>query len=665
MASATPGKTASTPRELTIRGIILGGVITLVFTAANVYLGLKVGLTFATSIPAAVISMAILRRVRGSSIQENNIVQTIASAAGTLAAIIFVLPGLIIVGWWQNFPYWTTLAICIIGGALGVMYTVPLRRALVTKSDLPYPEGVAAAEVLKVGSRAGAESDKASLRTIILGSVVSAGFGILAKLKVVSDGLSTATRIGSGAIGGSLSLSLSLIGIGHLVGLAVGIAMFVGLVIGWGVLVPVMSWGKAGAGTSISDLVDTTFTHDVRFVGAGTMAVAAIWALVKIVGPIIGGIKDAAVSARARRAGQSVDLQEQDLPMSMVGGWIVVSLVPIAALLWMFLGQTHLQDARAGTIIATVLFTVVIGAVVAAICGYMAGLIGSSNSPISGVGILVTLLLSLLMVILHGAGGDPQRIKELVAYTLFATAIIFAIATISNDNLQDLKTGQLVGATPWKQQVSLVIGVVFGALVIAPVLDLLNKAFGFIGAPGVGANALPAPQAGLISALAQGVFGGKLDWGKVGLGIAIGVVIIIIDEVLRRTNTNRSLPPLAVGMGIYLPMDLTAMIAVGAVLGTIHSRWADRQSDPERAKRLGVLMATGLIVGDSLWGVAYAAIVVASGKDEPMAVVGEGFMGWANALGVIVFVAVLVWMYNTVRRRSHDALGLSSPDSDH
>ncbi|MDN5794439.1 MAG: oligopeptide transporter, OPT family [Intrasporangium sp.] len=653
MSSVTPTK-ATTPRELTIRGIIIGGVITLVFTAANVYLGLKVGLTFATSIPAAVISMAVLRRVRDTSVQENNIVQTIASAAGTLAAIIFVLPGLIIIGWWQNFPYWTTLAICVIGGALGVMYTVPLRRALVTTSDLPYPEGRAAAEVLKVGVKSGGESDKGSLRTIIVGGIVSAAFGILTKLKVLSDGLSAATRIGSGAIGGSVSLSLALVGIGHLVGLSVGIAMFVGLAIGWGVLVPVMSWGQAGGATSISDLVDTTFTSDVRFVGAGTMAIAAIWALVKIVGPIVRGIKDAAVSSKSRRAGESVSLQEQDLPISIVGGWILVSLVPIAALLWSFLNDTHLQDDKAGTIIVTVVFTVVIGAIVAAICGYMAGLIGSSNSPISGVGILVTLLLSLVMVILHGAGGSPQRITELVAYTLFATAIIFAIATISNDNLQDLKTGQLVGATPWKQQVSLVIGVVFGALVIAPVLDLLQEAFGFVGGPGAGPNALPAPQAGLISALAVGVFGGQLDWGMVGLGILIGAVVIGVDEWLGRIGHHRRLPPLAVGMGIYLPMSLTVMIAVGAVLGHLYDGWAAKQANPDRAKRLGVLMATGLIVGDSLWGVAYAAIVVASGSGEPLAIVGEGFAPWANALGVIVFVAVLVWMYGAIRRRGRE-----------
>ncbi len=537
------------------------------------------------------------------------------------------------------------------------MYTVPLRRALVTTSDLPYPEGVAAGEVLKVGSRSGAESDRGSVRTILVGGIVSAAFGILTKLKVLSDSLSTATRVGSAGLAGSISLSLSLIGIGHLVGLSVGIAMLIGLLIGWGVLVPLMTSGKAHAGTDIGHLVDTTFTNDVRFVGAGTMAVAAIWALVKIVLPIARGIKDAAASSRARRAGRSVEMQERDLPISIVGAWILVSLIPIAGLLWFFLRHTQLHDHLVGTIVATLIFTVVIGAVTAAVCGYMAGLIGSSNSPISGVGILVTLLLSLLMVIMYGSGGDPHRIKALVAYTLFATAIIFAIATISNDNLQDLKTGQLVGATPWKQQVSLVIGVVFGALVIAPVLDLLNKAFGFVGAPGAGPNALPAPQAGLISALAKGVFGGKLNWGLVGLGVAIGAAIIIVDEILARRSPNHRLPPLAVGMGIYLPMQLTAMIAIGAVLGHVHDRWASRSSDPDRAKRLGVLMATGLIVGDSLWGVAYAGIVVVSGASSPMAVVGSSFARWANWLGAIIFVAIVVWMYRYVRDRARASSG--------
>ncbi|GAB3566463.1 OPT family oligopeptide transporter [Spelaeicoccus albus] len=639
------------PKELTVRGIILGAIITVVFTAANVYLGLKAGLTFATSIPAAVISMAVLRRFRTSTIQENNIIQTIASSAGTLAAIIFVLPGLIMVGWWQNFPYWTTVAICVIGGALGVMYTVPLRRTFVVGSDLPFPEGVAAGEVLKAGTEGSAEGDRESIMVILWGGIVSAVFGILTKTKVLAETVSGAVRVGAGGVAGSVSLSFALIGIGHLVGLAVGIAMFVGLIIGWGILVPVMSWGHVG-GAPIADAIDKIFTNDVRFVGAGAMAIAAIWALVKIFGPIVGGIKDAIASTRQRKLGAEVALEERDLPITLVGMWIGLSLIPIGLLLWAFLNSTHLADGHAVTITVTLAFTVVIGAVTAAVCGYMAGLIGSSNSPISGVGILVALLLALLIAVIYGGGGDAKRTAELVAYTIFATAIIFAIATISNDNLQDLKTGQLVGATPWKQQLALIIGVVFGAVVIAPVLDLLNDAFGFLGAPGASHNPLPAPQAALISSLVKGVLGGSLNWGYIGLGVAIGAVVIIADEILARKTTRFRLPPLAVGMGLYLPMELTLTIAVGAVLGKIHDRWAAGRSNPERARRLGVLLATGLIVGDSLWGVAYAGIVVASGKSDPMALVGDFFTPWSSGIGVIIFVAALVSMYRWTRRRA-------------
>jgi putative OPT family oligopeptide transporter len=280
----------------------------------------------------------------------------------------------------------------------------------------------------------------------------------------------------------------------------------------------------------------------------------------------------------------------------------------------------------------------------------MAGLIGSSNSPISGVGILVVLGASLVLVALHGRGGDAERTTALVAYALFTTAIVFSIATISNDNLQDLKTGQLVGATPWRQQVALVIGVVFGALVIAPVLDLLNAAFGFAGAPGAGEDALAAPQAALISALAKGVFGGDLNWGLIGLGALIGAVVIVVDELLGRFTKLR-LPPLAVGMGMYLPMSLTLLIPIGALLGRTYDMWAERQGDNvEFKKRLGVLMATGLIVGESLFGVVFAGIVAASGSDAPLAVVGDSFENWAIVLGVVLFVGAILALYRATRR---------------
>ena len=647
----TEASSAPPPRELTLRGIILGGLITLLFTAANVYLGLKVGITFATSIPAAVISMAILRFMHGSTILENNIVQTIASAAGTLAAIIFVLPGLIMIGWWQGFPYWTTVAVCAIGGTLGVMFSVPLRRALVTGSDLPYPEGVAAAEVLKVGSGSigGAEENAKGLAAIVAGSVASAGFALLAAMRLAAGELATAFRIGaSAASGASTSLSLALIGVGHLVGMTVGIAMLIGMLLSWAVLVPWLT-SIQGVGEDVAATVNTVFRNQVRFIGAGTIGVAAVWTLLKIIGPIVAGIRSAMAASTARASGQELELTERDLPIGIVGGTIVVSLLPIAALLYWFSSGGPVAADAPVVISATLVYMLIIGAIIAAVCGYMAGLIGASNSPVSGVGILAVLGAAVLLSLFYGT--HPDNAQALTAYALFTTAIVFSIATISNDNLQDLKTGQLVGATPWKQQVALVIGVIFGSLVIGPVLDVLNTSFGFQGMPGAGPNALAAPQAALISSLANGVLGGNIRWDLIEYGALIGVVVIVIDEVLTRTGTYR-LPPLAVGMGIYLPMALTLLVPVGAFIGWLYEGWAERAGNPDFARRMGVLAATGLIVGESLFGVAFAGIVAASGSDAPLAVVGARFETFAMWIGQLVFAAIIAWLYARTKRAS-------------
>lgn len=644
----TSGRAADL-RELTLRGIILGGLITLLFTAANVYLGLKVGLTFATSIPAAVISMAILRFLSGATILENNIVQTIASAAGTLAAIIFVLPGLVIVGWWQGFPYWTTAAVCFIGGTLGVMFSVPLRRALVAGSDLPYPEGVAAAEVLKVGSRAGdgAEENQRGLRTILLGSLVSAGFALLGAMKLAATEIGRNFKIGAGASGASASLSLALIGVGHLVGLSVGLAMLLGMLIAWGGLMPVLTAAQGVAG-SVDDVVGAVFSQQVRFIGAGTIGVAALWTLFKIVGPVVRGIQGSIASSRARGAGETVALGERDLSFGIVVGTILGSLVPIAGLLWFFAQGGPIAAHPAGVIAATLVFVLFVGAIIAAVTGYMAGLIGASNSPVSGVGILAVIAASLMLLFFFGRNHSEADTAALVAYALFTTAIVFSVATISNDNLQDLKTGQLVGATPWKQQFALVIGVGFGSLIIPPVLDLLNQAFGFAGAEGAGANALPAPQAALISALAKGVLGGDLRWDLIGYGALIGVVVIAVDELLGRLGKMR-LPPLGVGMGIYLPMSLTILIPIGAAIGHLWEKRAARSAKPEFYSRMGVLLATGFIVGESLFGVLFAGVVAGSGSDAPLAVVGEGFATNAILIGVLLFVGVIAFTYRRTR----------------
>lgn len=640
-------------RELTVRSVILGGVITLLFTAANVYLGLKVGITFATSIPAAVISMALLRLVGNSNILENNIVQTIASAAGTLAAIIFVLPGLVMLGWWQGFPYWITVAVCAIGGTLGVMFSVPMRRALVTGSDLPYPEGVAAGEVLKVGfgSTEGREENAKGLRMIILGSLASAGYALLAAMRLAAGEVAVAFRVGAGASAASTSLSLALIGVGHLVGLSVGIAMLAGMLMAWAGMVPILT-AMHGVGDDVAGAVNATFRSEVRFIGAGAIGVAAIWSLLRIIGPIVRGIRGAMAASRARQAGVELPLTERDLPIGIVGGSILALLVPTAALLWWFSSGTAIADGIAPVIAGTLVYVIVIGVIIAAVCGYMAGLIGASNSPVSGVGILAVLGAALLLVLVYGHGGDPAQTQALVAYALFTTAIVFSIATISNDNLQDLKTGQIVGATPWRQQLALVYGVLFGSLVIPPVLDLLNTAFGFAGAPGAGDNALAAPQAALISALAKGVLVGGINWNLIGIGALLGAGTVAVDEVLRKTTRRLRLPPLCVGMGIYLPMALTLLIPVGAVLGFFYERWADRQKYAETARRLGVLAATGLIVGESLFGVAFAGIVAASGNDAPLAVVGHAFETPGIALGLVLFALVVAGLYRSARAAS-------------
>ena len=664
---ATTGGAAQaggTIKELTLRGIVLGALITLLFTAANVYLGLKLGITFATSIPAAVISMAVLKFFRDSTIQENNIVQTIASAAGTLSAIIFVLPGLIMVGWWTGFPYWQSVAVIGLGGILGVMYSVPLRRALVTGRDLPYPEGVAAAEVLKVGAGVGgAEENKRGLVAITLSSLVSAAFFMLAKTRLITDAAARTFRVGAGGSAVSASLSMALIGVGHLVGMAVGIAMVVGMLITWAVIVPHYTAHDAAliaaSAGDLQALVGSAFKTKARIIGAGTMGVAAIWTLLRIIGPIITGVSTAIAASRARRAGgqDSLALTERDLPIGIVGGTILVSMIPIGLLLAGFANSGPIAAAPALTIVLSLAYILVAGAIIAAITGYMAGLIGASNSPVSGVGILTILGISLTLAALFGPNIGVDASKSLVAFALFVTAIIFGVATIANDNLQDLKTGQLVGATPWRQQIALVLGVIFGAIVIPPILDLLNTAFGFQGAPGAGPNALAAPQAAIISTIAQGVLGGSLDWGLIGIGGLIGVAVIVADELLKRGSARRySLPPLAVGMGIYLPMEVTLLVPVGALIGWLYNRWADRSANPAFAERLGTLMATGLIVGESLMGVAYAAIVATAEKagspDSANVLALIAAYPQVMLVSVLVFALAIVGLYAWTKARA-------------
>ncbi len=637
--------------ELTLRGLLLGAVIAVVFTAANIYLGLKVGITIASSIPAAVISMGILRALNTGTIRENNIVQTVASAGGTLSAIIFVLPGLVMIGWWRNFPFLPTFLACALGGTLGVLFSIPLRRALVVNSPLPFPEGVAAAEVLKVGARGdeatGSPVERARGPIVVLfGAIVAAAMQVVTFTGIAAPDVRTYFKLNGGASGAMGSYSLALIGAGHLVGISVGIAMLVGLAIAWGVALPYLTAGLPG---DMATIVEHVRSSQVRFIGAGTIAVAAIWSLVRLVKPVFDGI---VATARAGAGATRDAPEDRDIPLSLIALLSLVCLVAIGWLLFTFIQGTKLAPFGLPLVVGGVVFTVVVGAFIATVAGYMAGLIGASNSPVSGIGILAIVSGALLLALFVQPTAGADANEALVAFALFAVAIVFSIATISNDNLQDLKTGYLVGASPWRQQVALIVGVIAGAAVIGPILDLLNQSNGFPGDPNRSAiaAALAAPQAALISTLAKGVLTTGLDWNLIGIGGLIGVAMIAIDEALGGLKLLR-LPPLAVGIGIYLPMEATSPVILGAVIGWFYNSAVAGTANGEILKRFGVLLASGLIVGESLLGILGAGLIVATGSATPLAVVPPDF-ALAGTIGAALFGALIVISYAWVMRQA-------------
>ncbi len=665
--------------ELTVRGMILGALITVVFTASNVYLGLKVGLTFSSSIPAAVISMAVLRALRGGNILENNMVQTQASAAGTLSSIIFVLPGLLMIGHWQGFPFGLTLAICASGGILGVLFTIPLRRAMVVDSDLPYPEGVAAAEILRVGSegdegksstngKASTGNEASGVREIAFGGIVSALFAFAtAGLKILGESITAWIPAGAAVFRLTTGFSLALIGAGYLIGIVSGLAILLGFVLTWGIAVPVLTAITPNPdGLAMTAFANGLWQHKVRFIGAGVIGVAAIWTLITLAKPMIDGVKTSftalgkARSARSKSGnGQVLGRTEQDLSPYWVIGLTLLCVAVWVVTFGVFLADAPLSFGGIATlVICSVVFAVVFGFLVAAACGYMAGLVGSSASPISGIGIVAVVLVSLLILsvsqasgLLDTAGGS----KLAIALALFTTAAVIAIATISNDNLQDLKTGWLVGATPWRQQVALLVGCVVGAAVIPPVLNLLYNAYGFTDAlPRAGmdpSQALSAPQAILMTAIAKGIFTHQLDWSMLGIGAVLGLALIAIDAALAKRGGVARVPVIAVGIGIYLPPTIGSVLVIGAVLGWIAQRILKARAKAqgkdfgpyaEAAERRGVLLASGLIVGESLVGVAMAMVVGFTGSDAPLAIVGSSFAPTSEWLALLVFAGICV-----------------------
>lgn len=650
-------------REITLRGIILGIFITLIFTAANVYLGLKVGLTFASSIPAAVFSIAFFRLLGKNHILENNIVQTQVSAAGTLSVVVFIIPSLLFVGYWNGFHFWQTFLICAGGGILGVLFTIPFRIELVEKNKLPYPEGRAAAEVLKLGEK---NHQGTGAKEMLLGASLSASSIFLSQgLKLFSDGFGIFFNAGRAIFQIPLGFSLALIGAGWLVGLGVGVAILIGVILSWGVLVPLLSVQNTNFLLHIdSSLLNSLIAPEilekfgsqiwkdqVRFIGVGIIGVSAFWTLLKMIKPTFLGLKNSfSLSIHPRT--------QQDLSLSwMLGIFFLVFLI-IIAVFYHFVSAANLNPFISWILILVMSSgSICIGFLISATCGYMAGLVGSSSSPISGVGILGVVLLSLVtlgLIKFFSIETSGENLRFFIALALFSTSVVFAIAAIANDNLQDLKTGQLVGATPWKQEVILMVGCIVGASVIAPVLNLLYEAYGFIGhLPREGmneANTLSAPQAILMSSIAEGIFKNTLNWFYIGIGVMLGMLFIFLDFLGKKKKL--SLPPLAIGMGVYLPPIVTIPIFFGSLLAYFaHKRVAPQ--DQQDFKHKGILLASGLIVGESLMGIILAGLIVLSisnGGDGNFLDLSFITQKWEKPLGFIFFISVLIFIYKHLTR---------------
>ncbi len=654
--------------ELTLRGLVLGSILTIIFTASNVYLGLKVGLTFSSSIPAVVISMAVLSLFKTSNILENNMVQTQASAAGTLSSVIFVIPGLFMCGYWSEFPLWQTFMICLCGGGLGVLFTIPLRRAMVVESKLAYPEGRAAAEILKVANKdQSSKKGKQGIKEIALGSFIAAIFSLLSNgFKLAASESNFAFIWNKMAFGFSMGYSLALLGAGYLVGLAGAIALFVGMFLAWGIFTPYLSNFEFDSAKNAVDLASSVWSSKVRLIGTGAIAIAALWTLIELLKPVIEGIKEIVKNVKITNQEKN-ERTNIDLSLKSIFILFVLMVVGLFITFYSFVEDANLSIyyqmlfSFVGTLVS-----VLIGFFVAAACGYMAGLVGSSSSPISGIGLIGVIISSIVFLVLGvELFQDPMLSKFAVALAIFTTSVILATAAISNDNLQDLKTGHLVGATPWKQQVALLVGCVFGALAIVPVLNLLYQAYGFVGAmPREGmdaSSALAAPQANLMSTIAQGIFHHNIEWGYMAFGVFVGILMIIIDKILRRTQ-KMSLPPLAVGIGIYLPPAVNIPLVIGGILKYIvmqhltkkYAKNSHKEEKLASCEQRGTLFASGLIVGESIFGVIIAGITVFSvsmgGSENPLALNLANFHD-SELFALIFFVGVVLYFIKRIVKK--------------
>ncbi|WP_288730012.1 oligopeptide transporter, OPT family [uncultured Pseudoxanthomonas sp.] len=644
------------PRQLTLRAVILSVVLAVILSAANAYLGLFAGLTIATAIPAAVVSMGVLRLLGGGTILENNIVQTGASAGSSIAAgVIFTIPALVIMGYWPDFKYWWVLGIAGLGGLLGVLFSVPLRRSMIVEEPLPFPEGKAAAEVLKAGENPGP-----GLKILAVAGSIGALVKLAAAsgLRVIPDTWAQAAYVGSSKVTAYLGTNLSpaLLGVGYIVGLNVGIVVVSGSILSWHIAIPLYQAFFAGsdpalaakiAAASSADAAYAIWSAKIRYLGVGAMLIGGIWTLFSLRKSLLGGIKSGFAAARKGSGGVALAETERDLPMKWMLVALVVFTLPLLGLYQAIVGAWHVSIPMA-------IIMVVAGFLFVSVSGYLAGLIGSSNNPVSGITISTILFASAVLALLMGSsgltpvgtGGAPLG----AVAAIMIGAVVCCAAAVGGDNLQDLKAGYLVGATPWKQQLMLGIGAFSCALIMAPVLSLLSQAYG-IGAPTPEhPNALAAPQANLMASVARGLFGGQLPWTFIALGAVVGALVIAIDEWLKKTGKRFRVPVLAAAIGIYLPLELMVPIFLGGLIAHLVERFhkvrADDEDGRDRVHRPGVLFAAGLITGEALMGIAIAVPIVLSSRADVLSV-GLDLGQW---IGLAVLALVGWLLYRTGKK---------------
>jgi putative OPT family oligopeptide transporter len=622
--------------EITIKAVALGVILAVILAGANAYLGLFAGMTVSASIPAAVISMGVLKLFRRSNILENNIVQTCASAGESLAAgVIFTLPALVLLGRWAQFDYWQTVLIAGFGGVLGVLFTVPLRRALIVEHPLQFPEGIACAEVLETGEKGGA-----GVKFVAWSAVAAALFKFAQTgLRLIAGTAEGATYLFDRktiAYFGS-NLSPALLGVGYIVGLNIAVLIFIGGALNWLVAIPiVVAVTGAPAGVSATDFAAQLWSTQTRYIGVGAMVVGGLWALLRVRKSLLSGVTSGLAAYREMKEGRQRDRLDRDMPMQWVLIAIVVSIIPLYFLY-------HFLIGRAAISITMAVIMVVGGFLFSAVSGYMTGLVGSSNNPISGVTIATLLFASLILLGLFGRG-----LEHGPAAAILIAAVVACAAAIAGDNLHDLKAGYLVGATPWKQQVMLIVGTLVSALVMAPVLNLLLKAYGIGPVTPEHPQSLTAPQATLMQSVAEGVFRGGLPWGMVLIGMGVAVALILFDLALERRESTFRVPVLAVAIGIYLPFELSVPILLGGILAWLVQRaqrrreWGSGEAAEEARKEIeqrGMLISSGLITGEALVGIAMAIPIVLSGRADVLAFWGVQDLVWPG----VVLLLILLW----------------------